>query len=235
MSVLLGILSGLLGLGKWALKALGALLGGLTRWVGADIRHAVIAGLVAVIGALVIFTIPGLRADLASQTARADREAQNADDWMASAEGWESEFHAFVDEVSAQQVAAAEADRANLARVEAEFAALNERTVDDYEARLAGSAAAAERLRNRLARAEAEPAAQSGSLGSAAGVPGAYTARCQAFGAADCDGLLQQLPWVLAEAQRNTDQLVALQHYVAGAALIDLSGEPDRSEPRDGR
>ena len=99
MSVLLGILSGLLGLGKWALKALGALLGGLTRWVGADIRHAVIAGLVAVIGALVIFTIPGLRADLASQTARADREAQNADDWMASAEGWESEFHAFVDEV----------------------------------------------------------------------------------------------------------------------------------------
>ena len=40
---------------------------------------------------------------------------------------------------------------------------------------------------------------------------------------------------ILAEAQRNTDQLVALQHYVAGAALIDLSGEPDRSEPRDGR
>jgi hypothetical protein len=144
---------------------------------------------------------------------------------MASADEWEAEFNAFVIDVAAKQRAAAEADRANIARVKAEFAALNERTVDDYEARLAGSAAAAERLRNRLARAEAEPAPQGGSLGSAAGVPGTYTARCQAFGAADCDGLLRGLPVVLAEAQANTDKLVALQRYVAGSTLIDFGSE----------
>ncbi|ALG60888.1 hypothetical protein AAG599_10460 [Citromicrobium bathyomarinum] len=181
-------------------------------------------------GAAHVFLIdPSMRADLASETSRADREAKNADDWMASAENWENEFNAFVADVSAAQIAAAEADRANIARVEAEFAAINERTTDDYEARLAGSAAAAERLRDRLARAEARSPAEGGSLGGDAGEPVDLTARCQAFGAADCDGLLRQLPWVLAEAQANTDKLVPLQQWVASSALIDFSG--NQQEP----
>ena len=229
----LGLLSGLLGVGKWALRGVGKLLGALLDWLLDDFRHVVIAGLVALVIVLWFVTIADLKSDVATQTARADREAQNADDWMASADAWEAEFNAFVIDIVAKQRAAAEADRANIARVEAEYAALNERTVDDYEARLAGSAAAAERLRDRIARAEAEPAPETGSLGSATGMPVTYTARCQAFGAADCDGLLRQLPWVLAEAQSNTDQLVALQRYVAGSSLIDFGSEG--AEVDDGR
>ncbi|MEL7706572.1 hypothetical protein AAG593_09360 [Citromicrobium bathyomarinum] len=217
------ILSGLLGVGKWLRKAASRLL----NWIFSDWRNGPLLVLV-LWGAAHIFLIdPSMRADLASETSRADREAKNADDWMASAENWEKEFNAFVADVSAAQIAAAEADRANIARVEAEFAAINERTADDYEARLAGSAAAAERLRDRLARAEAESPAEGGSLGGYAGEPVDLTARCQAFGAADCDGLLRQLPWVLAEAQANTDKLVPLQQWVASSALIDFSGNAE--------
>ena len=225
----LGLLSGLLGVGKWALRGVGKLLGALLDWLLDDFRHVVIAGLVALVIVLWFVTIADLKSDVATQTARADREAQNADDWMASADAWEAEFNAFVIDIVAKQRAAAEADRANIARVEAEYAALNERTVDDYEARLAGSAAAAERLRDRLARAEADAALAGGSGGGDAGEPVDLTARCQAFGAADCDGLLRQLPWVLAEAQANTDQLVGLQRYVAGSTLIDFAGEQERA------
>ncbi|MEL7754167.1 hypothetical protein VO57_015170 [Citromicrobium bathyomarinum] len=219
----LAILSGLLGVGKWLRRAASRLL----NWIFSDWRNGPLLVLV-LWGAAHIFLIdPSMRADLASETSRADREAKNADDWMASAESWEKEFNAFVADVSAAQIAAAEADRANIARVEAEFAAINERTADDYEARLAGSAAAAERLRDRLARAEADAALAGGSGGGYAGEPVDLTARCQAFGAADCDGLLRQLPWVLAEAQANTDKLVPLQQWVASSALIDFSGNAE--------
>tara|TARA_B100000749_G_scaffold142808_1_gene109603 strand:- start:27 stop:716 length:690 start_codon:yes stop_codon:yes gene_type:complete len=229
MKLLLSILGGLLGVGKWLLKGLGKLL----DWIFADWRNGPLLVLI-LWGAAHIFLIdPRVRADLATQTARADREAKNADDWMASADEWERAHTDLVADVAARQRAAAEADRANIARVKAEYDALNERIVDDYEARLAGSAAAAERLRDRIARAEAEPAPETGSLGSATGMPVTYTARCQAFGAADCDGLLRQLPWVLAEAQSNTDQLVALQRYVAGSSLIDFGSEG--AEVDDGR
>jgi len=221
MKLLLSILGGLLGAGKWALKGLGKLL----DWIFADWRNGPLLMLV-LWGAAHIFLIdPRVRADLATQTARADREAKNADDWMASAEEWKRAHTDLVADVADKQRAAAEADRANIARVKAEYAALNERIVDDYEARLAGSAAAAERLRDRIARAEANPASQGGSDGSAEVLPGTYTARCQAFGAADCDGLLRQLPWVLAQAQANTDQLVSLQRYTAGSTLIDFGSE----------
>ncbi len=225
MSWLIGLFSGLLGVGKWALRGVGKLFGALLGWLLADFRHMVIAGLIALVAVFWFVTVPGLKSDLANETARANREALNAEDWMVSAEEWKRTHTDFVADVAAKQLAAAEADRANIARVKAEFAAINERTVDDYEARLAGSAAAAERLRDRLASAEAEPAPESGSLGSAEVLPGSYTARCQAFGAADCDGLLRQLPWVLAEAQANTDQLVGLQQYLAGSALIDFGSE----------
>ena len=221
------ILSGLLGVGKWLFSGLWKLLGKLLDWLLADFRHVAIfvLGIAAVWPQLV--TIPGLKADARIETARADREAENADAWMAWGEEWKQGYSDFVQLVMAAQIAAAEADRANIARVEAEFAAINERTADDYEARLAGSAAAAERLRDRLARAEADAALAGGSGGGDAGEPVDLTARCQAFGAADCDGLLRQLPWVLAEAQANTDKLVPLQQWVASSALIDFSGNAE--------
>ena len=225
MSWFLGILSGALGVSKWALRGLGKLLGALVDWLLADLRHMVIFALAINLAWAWLVTAPGLRADLATETVRANREAMNAEEWRISAEAWEAELYAFANEVSAQQFAAAEADRANAARVEAEFAALNQGIVDDYEARLAGSRAAAERLRHRLARAEAQPAASGGSLGGEEVLPETLTARCQAFGAADCDGLLRRLPDVLDHAQSNTDQLVALQRYVAGSALIDFGSE----------
>ena len=223
----LRILSGVLNAGEWLLSVVWKLVGGLFDWLLADFRHLVITALGVAFAWVMFLTVPDLKADKASETARANREAMNAETWRVSAEDWESEFYAFVNEVSAQQFAAAEADRANAARVDAEFAALNERTVDEYEARLAASAAAAERLRQRLARAEAQPAAPRGSGGDAADQPQDYTARCQAFGAADCDGLLLRLPGIIAEAQDNTDKLVGLQRYVAGSTLIDFSGEPE--------
>ncbi|MEL7784077.1 hypothetical protein AAG607_13705 [Citromicrobium bathyomarinum] len=220
----LGILGGLLGAGKWLLSGLSKLAGKLIDWVFADWRHGPLLMLAMHAAAHIFLIDPGLRADKASETARANREAMNAEAWMVAAERWEREFNTFVADISARQRAAAEADRANAARVEAEFAALNERTVDDYEAQLAASDARAERLRDRLARAEAKPSAADRGERGAAGVPGALTARCQAFGASDCDGLLRSLPSVLAGAQGNTDKLVGLQQYVEGAALIDFSG-----------
>lgn len=225
----LAILSGILGVGKRLLSGLWKLLCKLFDWLLADFRHVAIFVLGVAVAWAYLLTIPNLKADLSTQTARADREAMLAETWRVSAEDWERGYTDFVQLVMAAQIAAAEADRANIARVEAEFAAINERTADDYEARLAGSAAAAERLRDRLARAEADAALAGGSLGGDAGEPVDLTARCQAFGAADCDGLLRQLPWVLAEAQANTDKLVPLQQWVASSALIDLSG--NQQEP----
>ena len=223
----LRILGGLFTAGEWLLSALWKLVGGFFDWLRADFRHVAISTLVSTLGWAMLVTVPTLRADLATATARADREARNADDWMASAGAWEAELNAFVEDIVAKQAAAAEADRANAARVDAEFAALNERTVDDYEARLARSRAAAVRLRNDLARAETRPASKGGSVGGGADGAEDYTARCAAFGAADCDGLLRSLPGILAEAQINTDKLLGLQHYVAGSTLIDFQGEPE--------
>ena len=151
MNLLLRILGGLLGAGKWLLKGLGKLL----DWIFADWRNGPLMVLI-LWGAAHIFLIdPRVRADLATQTARADREAKNADEWMASADEWERAHTDLVADVAAKQRAAAEADRANIARVKAEYTALNERIVDDYEARLAGSAAAAGRPVGRRAGAHA--------------------------------------------------------------------------------
>lgn len=220
MSILSELLSGLLGVGKWLLSLLGKLL----DWLLADFRHIAIFLLAIACAAAYLLTIPDLKADKASEAARADREAMAAETWRVSAEEWETSFHDFAAMVSAAQIAAAEADRANVERVEAEFAAINERTVDDYEARLAVARDNADRLRDRLARAEADHPAAGGSGGGGTAESVDLTARCQAFGAADCDGLLRSLPDVLAEAQANTDKLVPLQRWVASSALIDFSG-----------
>ena len=116
-------------------RVIDRLLGALLDWLLDDFRHVVIAGLVALVIVLWFVTIADLKSDVATQTARADREAQNADDWMASADAWEAEFNAFVIDIVAKQRAAAEADRANIARVEAEYAAARQKRLEQLEER----------------------------------------------------------------------------------------------------
>lgn len=223
----MSIVSGLLGVGKW-LRWAGARL---LDWTFADWRNGPLLMLGLHAAAHIFLIDPSLRADRDAEVARADREASNASAWEASAEDWERSYGEFVQLVIAAQIAAAEADRANIARVEAEFAAINERTADEYEARLTAARDNAERLRDRLSRAESDIAPQGGSGGDDAAEPVDLAARCQAFGATNCDGLLRRLPWVLAEAQANADKLVPLQDYVRSSALIDFSG--NRQEPAE--
>jgi hypothetical protein len=52
------------------------------------------------------------------------------------------------------------ADQANISRVAAEQRAINERTTDDFEARLAAARASADRLRREAAGAAADPGAR---------------------------------------------------------------------------
>jgi hypothetical protein len=151
----------------------------------------------------------------------------NRDKWHAVAGQWEDNAHAWqaaharlLANVRAAQLAAAAADRANVARVKREYQAINERTTDAYEARLSDTRAALERVRQQYAAA----AAGDPRDGGRADVSGALTARCQALGAADCDALLAALPDRLAAAEDNTGKLIALQDWVRSTLLIDFSG-----------
>lgn len=198
----------------WPFRAIGAVLAAWWRWASEDARHIVISGLLILLGGACIVGLSA-RADVATQTRRAEAAENNARAWRAA--------HAkLVADVSAAQKKAAAADRANVARVAAEFARINERTADDYQDRLADSATAVQRVRDRLAAI----AARNPGDGNGPAVPEAVTARCRAFGAADCDALLAALPGQLHAAEANTAQLIALQDYVRSALAVDYSADP---------
>ncbi|MFZ5749079.1 MAG: hypothetical protein ACOY45_15650 [Pseudomonadota bacterium] len=127
----------------------------------------------------------------------------------------------FVADAAAASAAAAAAAEANVARVRREFAAINERTEDAYQARLDDTAGALERVRRDLADIAARDTSDTGG----ARVPAALTARCRALGAADCDALLAALPDLLAAAEDNTGKLIALQDWVRAALAVDFAGE----------
>ncbi len=150
----------------------------------------------------------------------------NRDKWHAVAGQWEDNAHAWqaaharlLANVRAAQLAAAAADRANVARVKREYQAINERTTDAYEARLSDTRAALERVRQHYAAAAGGP-----RDGGRADVSGALTPRCKALGPADCDALLAALPDRLAPAEDNTGKLIALQDWVRSTLLIDFGG-----------
>lgn len=111
--------------------------------------------------------------------------------------------------------AAAELDRQNAARVAAEAAAINERTVRELETRTRTYAARADRLRAQLAAL----GAGDGGGGSAA-VPGDPDATCRTFGAADCADLVARMT----DGQASIDKLVALQAWASEVRAIDAQG-----------
>lgn len=117
--------------------------------------------------------------------------------------------------------AARRLDEQNAARVAAEAAAINERTVHELEARTRTYAARADRLRARLA---ALGAGDGG--GGSAPVPGDPDATCRALGAADCADLAARMT----DAQASIDRLIALQAWARDVSAIEVDAPaPDPS------
>lgn len=124
---------------------------------------------------------------------------------------------AFDQTVADYRAAAAEAERiqkANLARVKAERDAIDERTINDLKTARDASDARYSRLLASAAEADSSRAADPD-------LSAVTDAACVAYGAARCD----ELPAKLKAAQDNTDQLIALQAWVAGQALVATNAE----------
>jgi hypothetical protein len=114
--------------------------------------------------------------------------------------------------------AARAADEANLARVGAEQRSINERTSNDFEARLAAAHSLAQRLRGQAASAAADRGG-----GGAAPVPGLATAPGGAAEAAVKDG------FPLADRELATEQAIQLDElirWVRRQHAIDPNGQP---------
>jgi len=104
---------------------------------------------------------------------------------------------------------------ANVKRVQADQAAITERTVNDYQARLADVDARYERVRTALA------ARTDLRSSDAAPMSIASNATCRAYGGADCDGLLAKLRI----AERQAWNLIALRRWVAEQSQVDNQKE----------
>lgn len=172
--------------------------------------------------------VSGLLLALAIALFRLWRLDAERDDWRSAARdyesaylAWQGAFHKLVVDVELGRVEAAKLDRENADRVSAELETIKRETADDYDKALADTRAAAERLRRQLAQAATEDR----SGGGTAAMPGDYSARCAAFGYADCDTLLAALPGLLTAAEENTAKLIALQAWVKAMLAIDLNGE----------
>ncbi len=168
--------------------------------------------------------------DVEGWKSRAARHEAEAVKWRRSSDRWQFAHQQLAGDIQSARNEARARDRANALRVERAQQQAIERTSDAYEVRLADTRAALERLRLELDRAGA--AAADSGRGGAADVPGAYTARCQALGATDCDTLLAALPGLLAEAETNTAKLIELQAYVEALLAIDWTGGDDVTSRR---
>jgi hypothetical protein len=115
--------------------------------------------------------------------------------------------------------AARAADRANLARVAAEQRAINERTSNDFEARLAAARTLAQRLRGQAA----SPAADRGAAGAAA----VSRLSASSGGAAQAAG---EDRLSLAERELATEQAIQLDELInwirAQAGVEPGAGRP---------
>lgn len=224
-------LLGVLGVGKTVFGLVGKALGALATWAVKDIRNAIMLALAAALG-WTVWTAHELGTSRDHWQAISGKFEHAATTALDAAWKWKAARDTLAADVVAKQKAAAEADAANVARVKAEGAQINERTAHDYQARLDDTGAALERLRDQLAAAAAATVGDQGDGGTAA-VPAAYTARCRAFGAADCDALLAALPGKLAAAEDNTSQLIGLQDYVRSTLAIDYSGAAAKPAEQD--
>lgn len=113
------------------------------------------------------------------------------------------------------RAASAEAQRQaadNVTRVKAQQAQITERTVNDYQARLADVDARYERVRVQLA------ARTDLRSSDPAPVSIASDATCRAYGGGSCDDLLAKL----AIAERQAWNLVSLRQWVADQAAVQV-------------
>ena len=143
---------------------------------------------------------------------------QSRDHWRDEAREKDSLFHseqaAHAATVASYRAAAERArreDAANLARVEAAQAHINERTKDDFESRIASARASAERLREQAAAA----ATDSGP-GRAAPMPGLPAAAGGAADAAGQDRLPQSDRLTATEQAIQLDELIKWVKAQAG-------------------
>ncbi|KFG90717.1 hypothetical protein BV98_001429 [Sphingobium herbicidovorans NBRC 16415] len=122
--------------------------------------------------------------------------------------------------VANYRAASAEAQRqaaANVERVKAEQTKITERTVNDYQARLADVDARYERVRRQIA---AQAYSSSTDL---APVSVTSAATCRAYGGTDCDTLLARLK----AAERQAEQLIGLQDWVRQQAAVQMDRVTD--------
>jgi len=132
--------------------------------------------------------------------------------------GLAAEQQAHQQTVANARAATAEAQRqaaANVKRVQADQAAITERTVNDYQARLADVDARYERVRTALA------ARTDLRSSDAAPVSLASEATCRAYGGGSCDGLLAKLRI----AERQAWNLIVLRRWVAEQSQVDNQQE----------
>ena len=130
----------------------------------------------------------------------------------------QSAFARTVADYRAAAAAARAADRAAAERVRAEQRAINERTIDGYQARLAAARARARRLQFADAPPPADPCA-----GRAAPMPGLSAAACDTDQAAGQDRLPARDALIATE---QAIQLDALIDWVKRQARIDPNAEP---------
>lgn len=191
----------------WALGGLGKLLRGALGLIRDYPWQAAVIGLALAL--LLVFRQWGIdHRDLTDQVGEANELVAK-----------ERAAHlATIENVRKGREAARELDRQNAARVAADAAAINERTIHELENRTRNYAARADRLRAQLA---ALGAGDGG--GGTAPVPGDPDATCRAFGAADCDELAARL----IDAQGSIDKLISLQAWATEVAAIDTNGGVD--------
>ena len=134
------------------------------------------------------------------------------DSWQTRAT---AEKQAHEQTVANYRAASAEAQRqakVNVERVKAEQAKITERTVNDYQARLADVDARYDRVRAQLA-------ARTDLSGSdPAPVSIARDATCRAYGGGSCDELLAKLRI----AERQAWNLIALRKWATDQALVKV-------------
>jgi hypothetical protein len=137
---------------------------------------------------------------------------------------YSNEHSAFAQTVANYRAAADSAraaDQANLTRVAAEQRAIDERTSDDFEARLAAARSLAQRLRKQSAGSAADSRA-----GEATPVP---RLPAPADGAAETsgkDGLPQPDALIATEQAIQLDELIKWVRQQHAVRVDDMSGEP---------
>lgn len=166
---------------------------------------------------------------------------QSRDQWRDEARAndrlFRAEQSAHVATVANYRAAAEQARRediANLARVEAKQADINERTANDFQSRIASARADARRLREQAGAAAADPGA-----GGAAPVPRLSASAGRIAQGAGEDGLPKSdrllateqaiqldelIKWVKAQAEVDTNSVAPAKAGVSGAAKLAQQG-----------